>query len=84
MTKLWRSSHVLAVTTDDENLPQYFRWGGETHHIDNICNQWRIHNDWWRSQIWRDYYKVETTDGYLCIIYRDLIADTWHLVRVYD
>ena len=84
MTKLWRSGSPLAVLTDDNGAPQSFEWHGDAHHTGAICNSWRVHSDWWLSSIWRDYYKIETTDGVLCIIYHDLVTDTWHLARIYD
>ena len=84
MTKLWRSGPPLAVLTDDKGVPQSFEWREDVHHTNTICNSWRVHSDWWKSSIWRDYYKIETTDGILCIIYRDLVIDSWHLARIYD
>ncbi len=84
MTKLWRLGQPLAVLTDDGGTPKSFDWHEDVHHISTICNSWRVHSDWWRSPIWRDYYKIETTGGVLCIIYHDLAAGTWHLARIYD
>ena len=85
MTRLWRSGQPLAVRTDDNAVPSSFEWNGRVHCISGICNHWRVHHDWWRcSPIWRDYYKIVTTDGFLCVIYRDLVTDTWYLARIYD
>lgn len=51
-----------------------------------VTEQWIIHDEWWRAGqvIWRHYFQVETADGLLCVLYRDLVNDTWHLERVYD
>ena len=84
MTKLWRSGPPLAMLTDDEGSPLSFAWHGDVHRIDTICNSWRVHSEWWRRPIWRDYYKIETTDGVLWVIHHDLVTDTWHLTRIYD
>jgi hypothetical protein len=84
MTKLWRSGPPLLVDTDAAGGPVSFRWNGAPHRISTICNTWRVHSEWWRDSIWRDYYKIETKDGFLCTIYHDLVIDTWHLARIYD
>ena len=85
MTRLLRSGQSLAVRADGDNTPQSFEWNGCTHRISTICNRWRVHHEWWRSSpIWRDYYKTVTTEGLLCVIYRNLITNTWHLARIYD
>ena len=37
-----------------------------------------------RRSIWREYVKVTTDTGLLCLLYRDLHAGGWFLARVYD
>jgi hypothetical protein len=34
--------------------------------------------------IWREYVKVTTDTGLLCLLYHDLIQSGWFLARVYD
>ncbi len=41
----------------------------------------------WRDaeeSIWREYVKVTTGTGLLCLLYRDLVSGGWFLVRIYD
>jgi len=84
MTKLWRSAQPINVATDDGGVPESFSWHGDVHRIGAVYNSWRVHSDWWRGTIWRDYYKLDTTGGLLCIIYHDLVEDAWYLSRIYD
>ena len=84
MTKLWRSGPPLVVDTDARGDPLSFQWNGAVHRTGTVCNTWRVHSEWWRNPVWRDYYKIETTDGVLCVIYRDLVTGKWHLARIYD
>lgn len=83
MTKLWRKGQKVEVTVDDRDIPTAFRWNGRVHHIVSISKRWRVHNGWWRTEVWRDYFKLATDSGLLCIIYQDLEGN-WYLQRIYD
>ncbi len=87
MTRLWPDGTPIGVDTfasAGETLPARFSWQGQTHQIDAITRQWRVHSDWWREPAWRAYYKLTTTSGLLVIIYHDLPDGEWFLQRLYD
>lgn len=84
MTKLLPTPPTIEVETDDAGLPLRLRWRRWQADVEVICNRWRVDDDWWRQSVVRDYYKVRLSDGTLCVIFRDLRANTWHLQRVYD
>ena len=84
MTHLWIAGLEIAVQAIPDGRPGSFTWSGRMHPTAGVCNGWRVHTDWWHQEIWRDYYKVQTEDGLLCIMYHDLLTDQWHLVRIYD
>ncbi len=69
-----------------EETPSGFAWQGAPHHIVEVCNRWRVHTRWWEAEetIWREYLKVATDKGLLCLLYRDLLGGGWFLARVYD
>jgi hypothetical protein len=69
-----------------EFSPEGFRHQGSPHDITNICNRWRVHTRWWEpaESVWREYLKVVTNTGLLCLIYHDLQSDGWFLSRLYD
>jgi hypothetical protein len=83
MTHSWTVGPEITVSTDDEG-PWTFTWAGQTHHVATLCNAWRVHTGWWQQEVWRDYYKVQTEDGLLCVLYHDLLRERWHLVSIYD
>ncbi len=84
MTKLLPSPPVIAVETAADGRPSRLRWRRWLVEVAAICNHWRVEDDWWRQEVARDYYKVRTADGTLCVIFRDRRQGTWHLQRVYD
>lgn len=47
------------------------------------CNRWRVEEAWWGRRVVRDYYKV-VGERLLALVYRDGVAGTWHLERLYD
>jgi hypothetical protein len=47
------------------------------------CAGWRVEEAWWGRPIARDYVKV-VGPRWLALVYRDRIAGTWHLERLYD
>jgi hypothetical protein len=93
MTRLWPEGEAIE-TWGGEEMPSRFAWRGTCHHILEICNLWRVHTRWWDADdaavqseltnIWREYVKVTTDSGFLCLLYRDLINGGWFIARVYD
>jgi hypothetical protein len=69
-----------------EEPPSGFHWQQEPHHILEVCNRWRVHARWWEGDraVWREYFKVTTDSGLLCLIYHDLQSGNWYLSRIYD
>jgi hypothetical protein len=85
MTRLWPEGEAVEVLGGEETL-SVFAWKGASHRISEICNCWRVHTRWWEPDeaIWREYIKVTTDRGLLCLLYRDLLKGGWFLARVYD
>ena len=91
MTRLWPMGQTIAVCHGQDTLaghatPAGFVWQGMSYHIAGVCNRWRIHTHWWESgeAVWREYLKVVTGEGVLCLLYQDLITGEWFLARIYD
>jgi hypothetical protein len=63
-----------------------FSWRGTAHTVRAVCNRWRIHTRWWEPNdaVWREYVKVATDSGLLCLLYHDLKEGGWYLARLYD
>ena len=54
--------------------------------MQKIRQRWQVDGDWWGEQgrVWREYMALTTADGMLCVIYFDLLDQSWHLSRLYD
>lgn len=84
MTRLWPNGEVIRVTIGDSGDPAAFQWDGALHPVQGVANRWRVDDHWWDGRIWRDYFKLTTVTGWLVIVYRDLLTNTWYLQRLYD
>jgi hypothetical protein len=84
MTKLYQPAQSIEATIGDKGEPLAFEWREQVHHVLHVNNHWRIHVEWWRTEIWREYFQTETLSRLTCVIYRDLLTDTWYLERIYD
>ena len=85
MTRLWPEGEQVEMWSKGET-PFGFVWQGTPHRILEVCNRWRVHTYWWEPDeiVWREYMKVSTATGLLCLIYRDMLSDNWFLARIYD
>jgi hypothetical protein len=84
MTHLWTVGLEITVQISGDGAPYSFICNGQLYEAAQVCNAWRVHTDWWRQEIWRDYYKLQMQDGLLCTAYHDLLTGRWHLARIYD
>jgi hypothetical protein len=85
VTRLWPEGEALEIWGKEEMLAGFF-WQEVPHHVSEVCNRWRVHTRWWEPSeaIWREYVKVATNKGLLCLLYRDLWSGGWFLARIYD
>ena len=84
MTRLWSIPKLIKVLVNQEGDPAVLFWRGRRDLVLDVGNHWRVEEDWWRKEIARDYYQIETRGGLLCVIYRDLVSGEWYMERVYD
>jgi hypothetical protein len=95
VTRLWPEGEAVESWGGGET-PSGFTWQGTAHQIQEVCNRWRLHTRWWDARpgtapadtlgpgTWREYVKVATDRGLLCLLYQDLHSGQWYLARVYD
>ncbi len=86
MSVLWAQGEPITVRCAADGRPLSFTWQARTHEVERICNRWRISEQWWRTDeaAWREYIKLVTRDGLLCLLARDLGEGTWQIIRLYD
>jgi hypothetical protein len=85
VTRLWPEGEPVEVWGGSET-PEGFIWQGVSHRLLEVSNRWRVHTRWWTPDeaFGREYLKVTTDTGLLCLVYRDLSAGDWFLARLYD
>jgi len=86
MTHLWVQGKPVEVVVDADDIPRTFRCFGRSWEVVEVCNRWRVREEWLREEgeCWREYHKILTREGLLCLLFRDLHRDGWFLERVYD
>jgi hypothetical protein len=84
MSKLFHEAITLEVKEDIQHRPISFLYKGRKEGVEEICEQWRVSQEWWRSTVDREYFRVRTVRGIVCEMYRDLLTGAWYLQRIYD
>lgn len=83
MTRLWQNGDPVAIETNGL-LPTAILLEGTWHPVEKTVLEWQVDVGWWRVRIYRDYFRILTSDGMLLVVYHDLLTDTWAVQRVYD
>jgi hypothetical protein len=84
MSKLFHEAITLEVQEDIQHRPTAFLYKGGREGVEEICEQWRVSQEWWKRAIDREYFRVRTVRGIVCEMYRDLLTGAWYLQRIYD
>jgi hypothetical protein len=84
MSKLFHDAITLEVQEDIRHRPIAFLYKGGREGVEEICEQWRASQEWWKRATDREYFRVRTARGIVCEMYRDLLTGAWYLQRIYD
>ena len=84
MAKLLEKPEELKVTTNIEGTPLTIAKNGKTERVTRIYQHWHAFEQLWAQEILKDYFRVRTSKGFICDIYRDAISNTWYLSRICD
>ena len=84
MNKLSWETHGLEVVESDDRGPRLVTYGARTRRVEDILARWRLSQEWWKSPLERDYYRVRLEGGIICELFRDLVTGSWHLQRIHD
>ncbi len=71
----------IQVTTDLSGLPRALVWHDRIREVLVITETWRERRYWWSRPVERDYFRLETADGQMRVIFRDARDDRWLLER---
>ena len=84
MNKLFHEAITLEVKENTDHRPISFLHKGRKESVEEICEQWRVSREWWKSAVDREYFRVRTVRGIICEMYRDLLTGAWYLQRICD
>jgi hypothetical protein len=71
----------IHVTTDPEGLPRALVWRDRIHQVETIYETWRERRCWWSQPVERDYFRLETDEGQVRVVFRDVRSGRWLLER---
>jgi DNA polymerase-4 len=71
----------VQVTTDPQGLPRAVVWRDRMREVAAIHETWQEDTHWWSQPVERDYFRLETGDGQVRVIFHDLRNDRWLLER---
>ena len=73
----------ITVRADEMGTPESLTLNSNRRKVVNVYDRWRITDSWWADEVRRDYFRVELSNGSVCNIYHDMIADQWYLTKSY-
>jgi nucleotidyltransferase/DNA polymerase involved in DNA repair len=71
----------IQVTTDAQGLPRALVWRDRIREVEMIYETWRERRRWWSRPVERDYFRLETGDGQVRMVFYDTRAGRWLLER---
>ncbi len=74
----------IEVRANINGTPVSFTRNGHREKVAAIYERWRLADEWWGSEVERDYFRVKTSSGLVCDIYRDTTSNCWYLDRIHD
>ncbi len=71
----------IQVTTDPTGVPLALVWRDRFCRIELIHESWRERRSWWGRPVERDYFRVETADEQVRVVFLNRRDGQWHLER---
>ncbi len=62
----------IHVTTGPDGVPRALVWRDRIHEVEVVYEVWRERRRWWSRPVERDYFRLETADGQVRVVFRDL------------
>jgi len=75
------SPRSIQVTAGPDGLPRALVWRDRIREVAVVYEIWRERRRWWSRPVERDYFRLETADGQVRVVFRDTRADRWLLER---
>jgi len=75
---------LLKVNETESHEPRSILRHGQWNRVEEVIARWRLHQEWWKRPVERDYFRVRLSSGTICEVFRDAQSGCWRLYRVYD
>ena len=84
MNKLAWQTPELQVGEGNDHEPCTVVYEGRRRKVEAILARWRMHQEWWKRPVERDYFRVRLEGGLICEVFRDIASGRWQLQRIHD
>lgn len=84
MAKILEKPEELKVTVNVQGTPLTLARNGDRQRITRVYEKWRTEDELFGREMSRHYFRVKTSKGMVCDIYRDMPGDNWYLLRIHD
>jgi hypothetical protein len=84
MVKQLEKPQEIKVKANISGVPLSLTRNGHREKVAAIYEHWRVADEWWGNEVERDCFRIRTSAGLVCDIFRDTVAHCWYLSRVHD
>ena len=84
MAKLLEKPEELKVKVNVQGVPLTLARDGEKQRVTKVYERWQKVEEWWGKEVTRNYFRVKTSKGLVCDIYRDMPDGNWYLSRIHE
>ena len=84
MAKQMEKPQEIKVRTNITGVPVSFIRNGHQEKVAAIYEHWKVADEWWGNEVERGYFRIKTSGGLVCDIFRDTIANRWYLSKIHD
>lgn len=67
-----------AVVADSAGVPTMVLMHGTLRPVVAINDRWRIDDEWWRTEIRRQYFALELEGGIRTMVFHDCLTGDWY------
>ena len=71
----------VQVTTDADGRPCAVVWRDDIHEVVVIYEAWRVRRRWWSLPVEQDYFRLETREGRVRVVFLDRRVGRWMMER---
>lgn len=84
MARLFYQPREISVDTNGVGEPVAIYRDKRKEQITSVGKRWRVKENWWRHEVAREYFQIETARGLVGEIYQDMLTGSWYLHRMFD